>query len=433
MSGYIETGSARNAASPAITMNADTTIANNGRSMKKFEIMPAPSRLAAARSLRRGAARRGFGGQRHAFHGRAGLHFQDAVHHDALAGRQALVDDDVVARRWRRAAPAASATLSPAPMTHTNEPCTPCMTARFGITSEPASVTPFTRARTTCPGSSAHAVLSSTARTSTVPVSSPTRRRDELDLRALREHARRACRARRRSPRRCIRLRSPRAGSSASASGTANSHVQPVGLHDVREQARIAARGDEAAFGAHFAAREAGDRRAHVGVREIQLRAFAAPLAAAATEASALSYGGDGGVPVAHADELLFVQRHDAIAIARRPAAEFACCTPRSARARAASACERRGVDAEEQVVAFTREPSRYGRFSRMPKTRARTSTSRTPRKLRRVLERELHRTGPYLDRTDLRRWEGRRRRRTRACAETDRKRTPERAFRRRE
>jgi hypothetical protein len=36
--GYIATGSSRNAAMPAITMNADTTVANNGRSMKKFEI-----------------------------------------------------------------------------------------------------------------------------------------------------------------------------------------------------------------------------------------------------------------------------------------------------------------------------------------------------------------------------------------------------------
>ena len=38
MFGYIATGSSRNAASPAITMNAETTVANNGRSMKKFEI-----------------------------------------------------------------------------------------------------------------------------------------------------------------------------------------------------------------------------------------------------------------------------------------------------------------------------------------------------------------------------------------------------------
>ena len=38
MFGYIATGSSRNAASPAITMNAETTVAKNGRSMKKFEI-----------------------------------------------------------------------------------------------------------------------------------------------------------------------------------------------------------------------------------------------------------------------------------------------------------------------------------------------------------------------------------------------------------
>ena len=38
MFGNIATGSSRNAASPAITMNAETTVANNGRSMKKFEI-----------------------------------------------------------------------------------------------------------------------------------------------------------------------------------------------------------------------------------------------------------------------------------------------------------------------------------------------------------------------------------------------------------
>src|SRR6185503_3038770 len=44
MSGYIDTGSARNEASPAMTMNAETTIANNGRSMKKFEITKDPSR-----------------------------------------------------------------------------------------------------------------------------------------------------------------------------------------------------------------------------------------------------------------------------------------------------------------------------------------------------------------------------------------------------
>ena len=57
MFGYIATGSARNAASPAITMNAETTVANNGRSMKKFEITARCSARDSARCLRRSAPR----------------------------------------------------------------------------------------------------------------------------------------------------------------------------------------------------------------------------------------------------------------------------------------------------------------------------------------------------------------------------------------
>src|SRR5581483_4607292 len=60
------------------------------------------------------------------------------------------------------------------PTTHTNVPWSRCITARFGITIVPASVTPSIRARTTCPGNRAPLLLSTTARTSTVPVESPT-------------------------------------------------------------------------------------------------------------------------------------------------------------------------------------------------------------------------------------------------------------------
>ena len=48
MFGYIATGSSRNAARPAITMKAETTVANSGRSMKKFEITARPPRWPAA-------------------------------------------------------------------------------------------------------------------------------------------------------------------------------------------------------------------------------------------------------------------------------------------------------------------------------------------------------------------------------------------------
>src|SRR5947208_943308 len=58
MFGYIATGSSRNDASPAITMNAETTVANSGRSMKKFEITSRSRPAAGLRSRPLAAERR---------------------------------------------------------------------------------------------------------------------------------------------------------------------------------------------------------------------------------------------------------------------------------------------------------------------------------------------------------------------------------------
>ena len=102
MFGYIETGSSRNAASPAITMNAETTVANNGRSMKKFEIT---ARCSARYSVRCSAA---IGT---AFTGTPGQDLEDSVDDDAAAGCETRRHGDVVTgerteldRRRRRVA-----------------------------------------------------------------------------------------------------------------------------------------------------------------------------------------------------------------------------------------------------------------------------------------------------------------------------------------
>ena len=65
--------------------------------------------------------------------------------------------------------------------------------------------------------------------------------------------------------------------------------VQAIRLHDVGQQARLAARGDETAFGAHLAARQPRDRRANFRVRQLELGRAQRRHAAAATAASALS------------------------------------------------------------------------------------------------------------------------------------------------
>src|SRR5262245_62377519 len=94
MSGYIDTGNERNAASPAITMNADTTIANNGRSMKKFESMARGyeclreclrRRLGVVRGRLpfRGLRRPAFTRGRLHFHCGARMHFENAIRDDA--------------------------------------------------------------------------------------------------------------------------------------------------------------------------------------------------------------------------------------------------------------------------------------------------------------------------------------------------------------
>ena len=92
-SGYSPTGSRNRAIAPAIVMNAETTAAKTGRSMKKFE-----SFTSLVLAGEHGAAL-GFRGvmrvllaHRDALRrdGRAGSHALQAVHHDGVAGREAL-------------------------------------------------------------------------------------------------------------------------------------------------------------------------------------------------------------------------------------------------------------------------------------------------------------------------------------------------------
>src|SRR5437763_583128 len=140
MFGYIAMGSSRNAASPAITMNAETTVANSGRSMKKFEITARSRPEAGLRSRPAAAAAR--------------------RRPDRGATRVKHTDSD-----------------------------------RAGVGGV----------------------------------------RGAHELRA--------------------------------ALGQRDVDLEPIGLDEAGEQARVVAGRHEAAFGAHLATREAGDRRAHVGVR----------------------------------------------------------------------------------------------------------------------------------------------------------------------
>ena len=96
-------------------------------------------------------------------------------------------------------------------------------------------------------------------------------RRDELD----RAHGSRSTRPAR--PR-CSRRRCPpcvgrKRGAHEVGIGVGDGEidVQTIRLHDVRQQARIAAGRDEAAFGTHLAARQPGDRRANLRVRQLEL------------------------------------------------------------------------------------------------------------------------------------------------------------------
>ena len=293
MFGYIETGSARNAASPAITMNAETTVANSGRSMKKFEITASLARPSEHRRRARPARSPG--------------RFHSPV--DARSPS-------------RRAFAGAPSTLSIVACT-----AAPGCTLRMPSTTTRSPAVSPSRRRRRCPSSGR------AARASRRPCSPCADDPDERALRAVHQRALRnheRCRhadagdpgahdsarqqpaaaavvehgadrdraggivdARRDVLDRRLRAdgpsarvddahlheargsrRAPQRTSSASASGNANFDVEPVRLHDVGEQARVVAGGHEAALGADLAAREPRDRRAHVRVGKIELRAF---------------------------------------------------------------------------------------------------------------------------------------------------------------
>ena len=147
-------------------MNAETTVANSGRSMKKFEITarPLPGSVAALASGAMGVACTTAPGW--------------TLSIPSTTTRSPAISPFATTTSLPADAPSSTGrapTCSPAPTIQTNEPCAPCMTARFGITSELGTLTPSTRARTTRPGRSTSPVLSSMARTPIVPVESSTR------------------------------------------------------------------------------------------------------------------------------------------------------------------------------------------------------------------------------------------------------------------
>ena len=163
-------------------------------------------------------------------------------------------------------------------------------------------LTPSTRARTMRPGTTPFG-LSSTARIATVPVASSTRGETNSIGPWLR--------ATRPARPRCVTPTLPavvgrkrRAHEVRIGVGDREIDVQTIRLDDVSQQARLAAGGDEAAFGTHLAARQAGDRRANVRVRQLELGRAQRGLR-----------GGHGGlgalerrerrVAIAHARELL--------------------------------------------------------------------------------------------------------------------------------
>ena len=319
-------------------MNAETTVANNGRSMKKFEIT---ARCPARYCVRCRVS------DRHRVDGRSGLDLQDAVDDDARAGREPRRHRDVVAR----SAPSSTGagTGWPLPSTvQTYAPCAPCMTARFGITSEFAMLTPSMRARTIRPGTTPRRVVENGADRDRAR-SVVDARRDELDRAHLRDRvplrvrdadadavgADRFRGPRARGPHRCRRRQDRRTSRSACTMYVSR-------LESVPAVTRLPSERTSRLVMPPIGAR--------TSVYESSSSAVRNAARAAATAASRALERRERRIAIAQARELLLVERQDSVALAAR-LAEIRLLHASAARARAACGAKRLGIDAEQQVA----------------------------------------------------------------------------------
>ncbi len=120
-----------------------------------------------------------------------------------------------------------------------------------------------------------------------------------------------------------------------------------------------------------------------------------------------------------HAGQLLVVDLQDAIALAVR-LREIRLLDGQIGPGTGHIGLERRGVDAEEQIVGMDAGAFAVGLLEQNAGDLRSHLDLADAAQLRGMLERELHRTGPDLDGADLRWGKGGRRSRARAGAETD-------------
>ncbi len=208
-------------------------------------------------------------------------------------------------------------------------------------------LTPSMRARTMRPGTTPFG-LSSMARIATVPVASSTRGEtnsivpmapSDLPCTSAMRHADLAG----------LVSRKRRAHEVRIGVGDGEIDVQTIRLHDVSQQARLAAGGDEAAFGTHLAARQAGDRRANFRVRQLELGRAQRGTRGGHGRLGALEPS-ERRIAIAHAGELLVVKRHDAVPLAARLTEVGFFNAERSARLRDPRA-KRIRIDAEQNLA----------------------------------------------------------------------------------
>ena len=188
--------------------------------------------------------------------------------------------------------------------------------------------------------------------------------------------------------------------------GHGNIDVQPVGLHDVRQQARVVAGRDEAAFGADLAARQARDRRTNLRVRQIELGR--AQLGARGRHGCFGAFESrERRVTIAHAREISLVERQHAVSLAARLPQTGLLDAERGLRTRNLGA-ERIGIDAEQHLAGFDVRAFIVAALEQNS-GHARTHLDLTHAfELGGILEHELQRARIYFHDTDL---DGRRRR----------------------